>query len=129
MDVRDRIAEGPPCSAEELEAIGPLDVEELWLLARAYSRLRHRTCSRKHAKEHGRLCLLKAHCVRLAVSQEPGLFLLFPDPGRPELTVVYHRVERNLLHVPATTQLGQPEQRREDEQLPVTCGHGPQEAL
>jgi hypothetical protein len=114
MDVRDRIAAGLPHSAEELEADGPRDVVELWLLARAYSRLRHRTCPRRHPREHQRLTLLKAHCVRLAVTREPGRFLVFPDPGRPHLWLVYHLLEKNLLHLPVTTDLGKRRPVRED---------------
>jgi hypothetical protein len=102
MDVAEQIKTGLPQTVEELEAAGPHEVSKLWLLARSYSRLRHKTASRK-IRQH--LDELKAHCLRLALAREPELFLVFVDPGMPRLRLVYHREERNLLHVPVTTDL------------------------
>ena len=102
MDVTGLIAAGLPQTVDELHADGPHEVSMLWLLARSYSRLRHKTAARTTRK---RLDALKAHCLRLALAREPDLFLVFVDPGMPRLQLVYHRVERNLLHVPVTTDL------------------------
>jgi hypothetical protein len=99
MDVRERIAAGLPESGEFLEANGHVETAELWLMARAYSRLRHRT-SRWNLEGRRRFEILKDQCVRLAVSRDPDLFLVFADPGKSHLVIIYHRVERNLLHVP-----------------------------
>lgn len=103
MDVLERIAAGLPCSVEELEADGPRDTAALWLFARSYSRLRHKTHS---ARERRRLETLKHHCIRSAVAREPTLFIVVEDPGFSHLRLVYHRAERSLLHVPLTVELG-----------------------
>jgi hypothetical protein len=102
MDVVERIQDGLPPSVEELDAGGPWDISELWLLARAYSRLRHR--SRTTHERHG-WASLKHYCIRAAVSREPGLFIVAIDPGMPSFRFVYHRAERNLLHIPASVEL------------------------
>jgi hypothetical protein len=102
MDVTERIAAGLPADLADLARDGPEDVAQLWLLARAYSRLRHQTSARPGRM---RLEALKAHCVRRALAREPGLFFVFVDPSWPHLWLIYHRVERNLLHVPVTIDL------------------------
>jgi hypothetical protein len=102
MDVMDRISGGLPLAVEELDAEGPHDVAQLWLLARAYSRLRHKTSPRRN---RSLIELLKTHCLRRALTRDPDLFLVFVDPGLPHLRVVYHRDERNLLHIPVTVDL------------------------
>jgi hypothetical protein len=102
MDVVERIEEGLPPSVEELDAGGPWDISELWLLARAYSRLRHR--SRTPDERHG-WASLKDYCIRAAVACEPVLFVVASDPGMPSFQFVYHRAERNLLHIPTSFEL------------------------
>lgn len=103
MDVTERIAAGLPRAVEELEPQDQHDVSELWLLARAYSRLRHKAPSVGHERE--RLERLKLHCLRTALAREPEQFLVMVDPGLSHLRLIYHRVERNLLHVPVTVDL------------------------
>lgn len=113
MDAPERIVAGLPFDVEEIEADGRLDVSTLWTLARAYSRLRHRTSPKREAAEHRRFDGLKTYCVRLAVSREPDLFLVFVDPGTPHLRLVYHRVERTMLHLPIAIEL-RPDAHREN---------------
>ena len=113
MDAPERIVAGLPFDVEEIEADVRLDVSTLWTFARAYSRLRHRTSPKREAAKHRRFDRLKTYCVRLAVSREPDLFLVFVDPGMPHLRLVYHRVERTMLHLPITTQL-RPDAHREN---------------
>jgi hypothetical protein len=103
MDVLERIAAGLPCSVEELEADGPRDTSELWLFARSYARLRHKT---HLAPERRRLETLKHHCIRAALAREPTLFIVVVDPGFSHLRLIYHQAERNLLHVPLKIDLG-----------------------
>src|SRR5215467_4733413 len=103
MDVLKRIEAGLPCSVKELEADGPRGASDLWLFARSYSRLRHRTHS---AQERQRLETLKHHCIRSALAKEPMLFMVVLDPAFSHLWLIYHRAERNLLHVPLTIDLG-----------------------
>jgi hypothetical protein len=103
MDVLERIAAGLPCSVEELGAGGPRDTSELWLFARSYSRLRHKTHS---DGERRQLETLKHHCIRAALAREPTLFIVVVDPGFSRHRLIYHRAERNLLHVPLTIDLG-----------------------
>jgi hypothetical protein len=100
MDVKQRILAHLPDSVEGVERHGPLEIAELWLLARSYSRLRHRTSPRRHPERRQRFETLKAHCISLAVSRAPDLFLIFVDPSYRHLMVFYHRVERTLLHLP-----------------------------
>jgi hypothetical protein len=109
--IRERIAMGVPLEVSELEADGPLAVSQLWVLARSYSKLRHRSSPRREPAEHRRFERLKIHCVRKAVARGPDLFLVFLDPGFPHLWLIYHRVERNLLHIPVAIGLGQPDRR------------------
>jgi hypothetical protein len=94
------IAPGLPRAIEDLEFDGPRNSSELWNLARIYSRLRHRTSPRKHPVEHGQFSDLKSHCIRLALARDPTGFLVFADPGSPHLWLIYHRVERSVLHLP-----------------------------
>src|SRR6478609_1069712 len=100
MDVTERIAVCLPAPGERLEEIGPLETGELWLMARACSRLCHRTSPRRSPEERERFETLKHQCIRLAVARDPDLFLVFVDPGHRHLVIIYHRVERTLLHVP-----------------------------
>jgi hypothetical protein len=100
MDVRQRIAPSLPCSIDDVERHGPVEIAELWLLARAYSRLRNRTSPRLEPERRRRLELLKDHCISLAVARAPELFLVFVDPGYRHLVLIYHRHERTLLHLP-----------------------------
>jgi hypothetical protein len=97
MDVVERIAAGLPRTFKELAANGPHQVAELWLLARAYSRLGHKT---PPGRDRRQCESLKTQCVRLALATEPDLFLVMVDPGLTHLWLIYHRVERTLLHVP-----------------------------
>jgi len=99
MDVAEQIRTGLPFTVEELEAAGPYEIAELWLLARTYSQLRRRNCTRRG---RGGFEAMKRHCLELALARAPELFFVFVDPGIPHLWVIYHRVERNLLHVPVT---------------------------
>jgi hypothetical protein len=102
MDVVERIEDGIPPSVEELDAGGPWDTSELWLFARAYSRLRHRS---RTPNERQGWASLKDYCIRAAVAREPGLFVVAIDPGMPSFQFVYHRAERSLLHIPASVEL------------------------
>jgi hypothetical protein len=119
MDVRKRINAGLPLEVEGIEADGPWKVADLWLCARAYSRLRHKTGS---PRERQRLETLKNHCIRVAIAREPGLFLVFVDPGHSHLWLVYHRVERNLLHVPVSVPLLPAPQEATPAETSVACG-------
>jgi hypothetical protein len=103
MDVVERIEAGLPLSVEELEADDSRGTSELWLFARAYSRLRHRSRSSCERREFE---TLKVHCIRSALAREPLLFLVVDDPGISHLRLIYHRAERNLLHVPIGIDLG-----------------------
>ena len=100
MDVKQRIAAYLPHKVEDVEKNGPVEIAELWLMARAYSRLRHRTSPVRHPERRQRFEALKLHCIRLAVARAPAMFLVFVDPGFRHLAVIYHRVERTLLHLP-----------------------------
>ncbi len=102
MDVVERVAAGLPPSAEEIDARGPWDVSELWLLARAYSRLRHRS---RRPNERRCWASLKDYCIRAAVIRAPHLFVVAIDAGMPSFRFVYHRAERNLLHIPTSIEL------------------------
>jgi hypothetical protein len=102
MDVVERIEAGLPLSVEEIGTECTWPVAELWLLARAYSRLRHR--SRAPDERQG-WASLKDYCVRAAVAREPGLFVVAIDPGMPSFRFVYHRAERSLLHIPISIEL------------------------
>ena len=106
MDGMNGFAQGLPYALEDLESHGPRATAELWLMARLYSRLRHRTSPRKRPLERLRFESLKTHCIRLALERDPSRFLVFVDPGFPHLRLIYHRDERNLLHLPLTTDLG-----------------------
>ena len=109
--IQERIATGLPLEVSELEADGPLAVSELWVLARIYSKLRHRSSPRREPDEHLRYETLKIHCVREVIAREPELFLVFLDPGSPHLWLIYHRLERNLLHLPVAIGIEQPAKR------------------
>jgi hypothetical protein len=98
MDVSERIAASLPDAIEHVEKDGP--IAELWLMARAYSRLRHRTSPTRHPEQRRRYENLKSHCIRLAVTRAPEAFLVFADPGNQHLLIIYHRDERTLLHIP-----------------------------
>jgi hypothetical protein len=100
MDVSERLDAWLPGAVESVEENGPLETAQLWLMARAYSRLRHRTSPRRNPEDRQRFETLKTHCMRLAVVRNPELFLIFVDPAYRHLLIVYHRVERTLLHVP-----------------------------
>jgi hypothetical protein len=100
MDVKQRIAASLPYSIEDVERDGRVEIAELWLLARAYSRLRHRTSPRLEPERRRRFELLKLHCIKLAVARAPEVFLIFVDPGYRHLVLIYHRRERTLLHLP-----------------------------
>jgi hypothetical protein len=100
MDVIEPITASLPNSVDQLEERGLLETEQLWVLARAYSRLRRRTSPRRDARQRERFEILKRHCVRLAVARSPDLFLVFVDPEFRHLLIVYHRVDRSLVHVP-----------------------------
>jgi hypothetical protein len=89
-----------PDAVEGVEQLGPVEIAELWLLARAYSRLRHRTSPRRQPERRQRFEALKVHCISLAVARSPQAFLVFVDPGFRHLVVIYHRVDRTLLHLP-----------------------------
>src|SRR5262249_12562775 len=102
MDVVERIRAGLPPSVDELDAGGPWDVSELWLLARAYSRLRHR--SRTPDERRG-WAWLKDYCIPAAVARDPDQFVVAIGPGMPSFRFVYHRAERSLLHIPISTEL------------------------
>lgn len=102
MDVVERIEAGFPPSVEDLAAGGPWDTSELWLLARAYSRLRHRSRS---PNERRGWAALKEYCIRAAFVREPGLFIVAIDPAMPSFRFVYHRAERNLLHISTSVEL------------------------
>ena len=117
MDVSQRIAAGLPSSVEDVDADSPRKTSELWLFARAYSRLRHRTGA---ARERRLLEVLKYHCIRAALASEPTLFIVVVDPGCPHLRLVYYRAERNLLHVPLAIDLGvfSLQKEREKEKAP-----------
>ena len=104
MEVTEQIAAGLPFAVDELAGDAAHEVAKLWLLARTYSRLRHKTSARQ---PWARLEALKIQYVRLALAPKTRLFFVFVDPGMPHLRLVYHRVERNLLHVPVTTNLRQ----------------------
>lgn len=101
MDADEHIAAGIPRSVEDISARGPSDASELWLLARAYSRLRHRSRS---SNERQGWASLKDYCVRAAVTREPRLFVVAVDPGMPSFRFVYHREERNLLQIPTSVE-------------------------
>ena len=101
MDVVERIEAGLPPSIEKLDAGGPWDTSELWLLARAYSRLRHRS---RTADERQGWASLKDYCIRAAVAGGPDLFIVATDPGMPSFRFVYHRAERTLLHIPTSVE-------------------------
>jgi hypothetical protein len=83
---------------DELDEGDSHPTEELWHLARTYSRLRHR--HRRDPDGRERFEDLKVNCLRRATTREPELFLIFIDPGFPHLLIVYHQVERTFLHVP-----------------------------
>jgi hypothetical protein len=100
MDVKQRMAAYLPHKVEDVEKDGPVDIAELWLMARAYSRLRHRTSPVRHPERRQQFESLKIHCISLAVARAPAMFLVFVDPGYRHLVVIYHRVERTLLHLP-----------------------------
>jgi hypothetical protein len=102
MEVVERIDAGLPPSIEELGAGEPWEMSELWLLARAYSRLRHRS---RTPDERRVWASLKDYCIRAAVAREPGLFVVAIDPGMPSFRFVYHQAERSLLHIPASIEL------------------------
>ena len=102
MDVSERIKATLPDSIEHVENDGPIEVAELWLMARAYSRLRHRSSPQRYPERRARFEKLKTHCIRLAIAREPETFLVFVDPENQQLLIVYHRVERTLLHLPCT---------------------------
>jgi hypothetical protein len=74
----------------------------LWLLARAYSRLRHRS---RRSTERQCWTSLKDYCIRAAVTRAPHLFVVAIDAGMPSFRFVYHRAERNLLHFPTSIEL------------------------
>ena len=102
MDVVERIRAGLPPSLDELDSGGPWDVSELWLFARTYSRLRHRS---RTPDERQAWASLKDYCIRAVVTREPDLFIVAIDPGMPSFRFVYHRAERSLLHVPSSVEL------------------------
>jgi hypothetical protein len=102
MDVKQRMSAYLPDAIDCVEKHGPIEIAELWLMARAYSRLRHRTSPRRHPERRQQFESLKAHCISLAVARAPQLFLVFVDPGHRHLVVIYHRVDRTLLHLPVT---------------------------
>src|SRR5262245_20123626 len=100
MDVKQRMAAYLPHKVEDVEKDGPVDVAELWLMAQAYSRLRHRTSPVRHPERRQQFEALKSHCISLAVARAPALFVVFVDPGYRHLVVIFHRAERTLLHLP-----------------------------
>ena len=100
MDVKQRMAAYLPDAVESVERHGPIEIAELWLMARAYSRLRHQTSPRRHQERRQQYEALKAHCINLAVTRAPASFLVFIDPSFRHLMVIYHRVDRTLLHLP-----------------------------
>jgi hypothetical protein len=100
MDVKQRMAAHLPDAVESTETHGPLDIAELWLMARAYAGLRHHTSPRRHQERRQHYEALKAHCINSAVSRAPASFLVFIDPGYRHLVVIYHRVDQTLLHLP-----------------------------
>jgi hypothetical protein len=105
MEVADWLSTGVPLSVEVIADREPWSVSELWSLARAYSRLRHRTCPRREPAAYQCWSTLKTHCVRLALSRCPERFLVFRDPGKPQLWLIYSLDERRLLHLPASEDL------------------------
>ena len=107
-----------PRAIEDLESDGPRDANELWRLARTYSRLRHCTSPRKYPLERGRFSDLKVHCIRLALARDRAGFLVFVDPGSPQLWLIYHRAERTLLHLPVETELSPSGGRGQDQCSP-----------
>jgi hypothetical protein len=102
MDVKQRMAAHLPDAVESVERHGPIEIAELWLMARAYSRLRHHTSPRRHQERRQQYEALKAHCINLAVTRAPASFLVFADPGYRHLVVIYHRDDRTLLHLPVS---------------------------
>jgi hypothetical protein len=100
MDVKQRMAAYLPDAVEGVEKHGPIEIAELWLMARAYSRLRHHTSPVRHPERRQQFEALKAHCISLAVARAPELFLVFVDPSYRHLVVIYHRFDRTLLHLP-----------------------------
>lgn len=102
MDVLERIRAGIPASLVEIDAGEPWEISELWLFARSFSRLRHR--SRTPDERRG-WASLKDHCIRAVVAREPSLFVVAIDPGMPYFRFVYHRGERTLLHIPTSVEL------------------------
>ena len=63
MDVVERIEAGLPLSVEELEADDSRGTSELWLFARAYSRLRHRSRSSRERREFETLKAAEVLCA------------------------------------------------------------------
>jgi hypothetical protein len=100
MDVIESVTACLPDALDAAEELGQLETDQLWLLARGCSRRRHRASPRRDASELQRWETLKRHCVRLAVARAPELFLVFVDPEFRHLLIVYHRIDRSLLHVP-----------------------------
>lgn len=100
MEHSTRTAEFLPCTVDSSEECESLPTKELWFRARTYSRLRHRTSPRRNSEKRRRYEALKLHYLRRATANEPDAFVTFADPGIPHLLVVYHRIERTLLHVP-----------------------------
>jgi hypothetical protein len=102
MDADERVVDGVPRSVEDIDTRGTSDASELWLLARAYSRLRHRSRS---SNERQGWASLKHYCVRAAITRAPRLFVVAIDPSMPSFRFVYHRAERNLLHIPTSVEM------------------------
>ena len=96
MDVKQRMAADLPDAVESLEKHGPIEIAELWLMARAYSRLRHRHLASPPSRRGGSNTKRSRRiCINLAVTRAPASFLVFVDPGYRHLMVIYHRDRSN----------------------------------
>lgn len=100
MEYSIQSAELLPGTVDSVEECESLSTKELWIRARTFSRLRHRASPRREPEKRREYEALKLHYLRHATLREPNIFLIFIDPGFPHLVLVYHRFERNLLHVP-----------------------------
>jgi hypothetical protein len=105
MDLWRGIAPNLPTRIEEIAKAEHLGIEVLWGWARDYSRLRHRSQRRKRQGDVQKFEAFKTRCILLAVAREPDLFLVFPDPGRGDLWIIYQVKSRTLLHLPRTVKL------------------------
>lgn len=121
MEHSTRGEEWVPGTFDELEEGDPLETRELWIMARIYSRLRHRTSPSRDPEKRQQFEDLKLRCLRRAIALEPTLFLTLPDPGFPHLLIIYHHAERTFLHVPLAVWNEEHEERRSESQKKEVC--------